>query len=100
MYSISNIIIYYILAINVLTFATYGIDKWKSRNNKWRIREASLLLLALLGGSVGAILAMYIFRHKTQHNKFRYGVPVILLIQLSLIALMIIKWNTISMLHV
>ncbi|MBP5326723.1 MAG: DUF1294 domain-containing protein [Bacteroidales bacterium] len=95
-----KIALYYILAANMLTIIAYSIDKWKARQNHWRVREASLLLLALLGGSVGAILAMYIFRHKTQHNKFRYGVPVILLIQLSLIALMIIKWNTISMLHV
>ena len=85
MYSISNTIIYYILAINVLTFATYGIDKWKSRNNKWRIREASLLLLAALGGSVGALVAMHLFRHKTQHKKFRYLVPLFLLLQLTLV---------------
>lgn len=76
---------YYLLAINVLTFATYGVDKWKARHKHWRVREMSLLLLAALGGSVGALLAMCLFRHKTQHRNFRYGVPVILVVQLTLV---------------
>ena len=80
-----RIVQYYLLAINLLTFVTYGIDKYKARHNYWRVREASLLLLAALGGSIGALLAMRVFRHKTQHKKFRYGVPAILLVQLTIV---------------
>jgi uncharacterized membrane protein YsdA (DUF1294 family) len=81
------IIIYYLLTINLLTFVTYGIDKYKARHKHWRVREASLLLLAVLGGSPAALLAMHLFRHKTQHNKFRYGVPAILIAQVLLVVL-------------
>ena len=81
------IIIYYLLTINLLTFVTYGIDKYKARHKHWRVREASLLLLAVLGGSPAALLAMHLFRHKTQHNKFRYGVPGILIVQVLLVVL-------------
>ena len=70
-----RIVLFYLLAANLLTFVTYGIDKYKARHNKWRIPEATLLLLAALGGSIGALLAMRVFRHKTLHRKFRYGVP-------------------------
>ena len=78
-----HIALYYLLAANLLTFVTYGIDKYKARHNKWRIPEATLLLLAALGGSIGALLAMRVFRHKTLHRKFRYGVPAILLVQIA-----------------
>ena len=81
------IIIYYLLTVNLLTFVTYGIDKYKARHKHWRVREASLLLLAVLGGSPAALLAMHLFRHKTQHNKFRYGVPGILIVQVLLVVL-------------
>lgn len=81
-----RIILFYLLAANLLTFVTYGVDKRKARLKHWRVREASLLLLAALGGSIGALLAMYLFHHKTQHKKFRYGVPAILIIQLSIAA--------------
>lgn len=81
-----RIILFYLLAANLLTFVTYGIDKWKARAGRWRVREASLLLLAALGGSIGALLAMRVFRHKTQHKKFCYGVPAILIVQLAIAA--------------
>ncbi len=77
----TRLLLYYLLAVNLLTFATYGIDKYKARHARWRVREVSLLLLAALGGSIGALLGMHLFRHKTQHKKFRYGVPLILLAQ-------------------
>ncbi len=79
-----RLLLYYLLAANLLTFVTYGIDKHKARHNRWRVREVSLLLLAALGGSIGALLAMRVFRHKTQHKKFRYGVPALLLVQLAI----------------
>ena len=78
--------LYYLLTVNILTFIIYGIDKYKARHNHWRVREAALLLLAALGGSIGALLAMRVFRHKTQHKKFCYGVPAILLVQLAIAA--------------
>ena len=79
-----HLLLYYLLASNLLTFVIYGIDKHKARHNRWRIPEATLLLLAALGGSIGALLAMRAFRHKTQHKKFRYGVPAILIVQLAI----------------
>ena len=76
-------LLYYLLAINVLTFAVYGVDKWKARQGRWRVPEATLLGLAAVGGSVGAWLAMRLFRHKTQKKKFRYGVPVLFVLQVA-----------------
>ena len=81
-----RIALYYLLAVNLLTFISYGIDKWKARHNRWRIPEATLLLLAALGGSIGALLAMKVFRHK----KFRYGVPAILIVQLAVACVIVL----------
>lgn len=72
-----------LLVINVITFFTYGIDKWKAKHGKWRISEATLLLLALLGGSIGAWLGMKEWHHKTMHLKFKYGVPAIFFIEIA-----------------
>lgn len=79
-----KILILYLVFINLLTFAAYGIDKCKAQKNAWRIKESTLLLLAAAGGSVGALLGMQIFRHKTKHPKFTVGVPLILLVQIGL----------------
>ena len=84
-----RIIIIYLLVINTATFFTYGIDKWKAKKSKWRIRETSLLTLAVLGGSIGAWLGMKVWHHKTMHKKFKYGVPAILILQLALLAYII-----------
>ena len=78
-------IIYYLIIINIVTFIVYGIDKLKAKKNLWRIREASLLMLAILGGSIGAWLGMKVWHHKTLHKKFRYGIPAIIIIQLAVI---------------
>ena len=85
-----QIIIIYLVVINVVTFFMYGIDKWKARKAKWRIREAALLGLAVLGGSVGAWLGMRVWHHKTLHKKFRYGVPAIIIIQLLLVGYLLL----------
>ena len=77
---------YYLLAINVVTFIVYGIDKYKAKKAKWRIPEATLLLLAVLGGSIGTWMGMKVWHHKTMHKKFKYGIPAILLIQIALMA--------------
>ena len=77
-------ILYYLAAINVITFLVYGIDKLKAKKGKWRIPEATLLLLAIVGGSIGAWTGMKVWHHKTMHKKFKYGVPMILMIQIGL----------------
>ena len=80
-----QMIIIYLVVINVVTFFMYGIDKWKARKSLWRIREASLLMLAVLGGSIGAWLGIKVWHHKTQHKKFRYGIPAIIIVQIAVI---------------
>lgn len=74
----------YLISINVITFVVYGIDKWKARNEQWRTPESTLFLLAIFGGSVGALLGMQVWRHKTQHWSFRLGIPLILILQIAL----------------
>lgn len=80
-----ELFIYYILAINVITFVVYGIDKLKAKKGWWRIPEATLLILAAIGGSIGAWCGMILFRHKTKQRKFKLGVPVIFLLQFALL---------------
>jgi uncharacterized membrane protein YsdA (DUF1294 family) len=75
---------WYLLIINVLAFVCYGLDKLKAKRNAPRVSERTLLLLALVGGSVGAWLGMLVWRHKTKHAKFRFGVPILLLLQAAL----------------
>lgn len=84
--SFQQIVVIYLAVINVATFFTFGIDKWKAKHSKWRTREAALLALAVLGGSIGAWLGMKVWHHKTLHKKFKYGVPAIIIIQLLLAA--------------
>ena len=85
--NILHLVIIYLVVINVITFFMYGIDKWKAKRSKWRIREAVLLLLAILGGSIGAWLGMQVWHHKTNHRKFKYGIPLILIAQVILLLL-------------
>ena len=81
----ANALLYYLIFINVVTFLVYGIDKWKAKQGSWRISEATLLILAVFGGSIGALLGMKVWHHKTMHKKFKYGLPLILLAQIALI---------------
>ena len=81
----------YLLIINVVTFFVYGIDKYKAKRAKWRISEATLLLLAAIGGSIGAWFGMKVWHHKTMHKKFKYGVPVIFILQVILAVWIISK---------
>ena len=78
-------IIYILIVINIITFLVYGIDKFKAKQGSWRISEATLLLLAVIGGSIGALLGMQVWRHKRMHKKFKYGLPLILLAQIAII---------------
>lgn len=73
----------YLAAINLVTFFVYGVDKRKARKGQWRVPEKTLFLLPLLGGSVGGILGMKAFHHKTKHWYFRWGLPAILVLQLA-----------------
>lgn len=86
-------IIIYIIAINVVAFIVFGIDKLRARQKKWRIPEATILLLAVVGGSIGAWAGMLVWRHKTMHRKFKYGVPVILILQLAIVTWIIYKFG-------
>ncbi len=93
MNSLTLIIIYFI-AINFIGFVLMGIDKRKAIKNAFRIPEATLFSVAAVGGSIGAILGMLIFRHKTKHWSFKLGLPAILLIHFALFA--ILAWSPIS----
>lgn len=81
-----NALICYIFVINLVSFMMFGIDKYKARRGQWRISEATLLAVAAIGGSLGAWMGMKVWHHKTLHSKFRYGVPIILLVHIALIA--------------
>lgn len=74
----------FLILLNLVTFLVYGLDKYKARRELPRIAERTLLGLAVLGGSIGAWLGMRVFHHKTRHWYFRYGIPVIFLLQLAL----------------
>ena len=80
-----NIILGYLLAVNITSFLLYGIDKFKAKKNLWRISEATLLTMAAIGGSIGAWAGMRLWHHKTMHKKFKYGIPVIIILQIALV---------------
>ena len=80
-----QLILIYLLAINVFAFFLYGIDKWKAKRSKWRIPEMTLLSIAVIGGSVGAWIGMKVGHHKTMHKKFKYGIPLILFAQIAIV---------------
>ncbi len=80
-----QLILICLVAINVVTFFMYGIDKWKAKRSKWRISEATLLGLAVIGGSIGAWLGMRVWHHKTMHKKFLFGIPLIIVAQVAMI---------------
>lgn len=81
----------YLLLVNVIAFVMYGIDKRRAKKDAWRIPEARLLLVAAAGGSVGAWMGMKVWRHKTLHKKFRYGVPAIFMLQVALALYMLVR---------
>lgn len=78
-------IIIYLLIVNIILFTLMGIDKRKAKLNQWRISERTLFISAILGGSLGGILGIYTFRHKTKHFKFKLGFPLIFILQLIII---------------
>ena len=80
--SVISVIVIYIVFVNLLGFFAMYSDKQRARKRAFRIPEATLFTLAIIGGSIGSILGMYLFRHKTRHWTFVYGMPVILLLQI------------------
>lgn len=87
-----KIFLIYLLAINIIGFLSMAIDKFKAKHSMWRIPEKTLLVIPLLGGSVGSLIGMYTFRHKTLHPQFKYGIPVFLVINLVCIYFILTKF--------
>ena len=84
MNALHSYLAYYLLAINAVAFIVYGIDKYKAKKGRWRISEATLLTMAAIGGSIGALAGMRLWHHKTMHKKFKYGIPIIIILQVAL----------------
>ena len=80
-----TLLLVYFVSVNLIGFAFMGIDKYKAKKRAVRIPEATLFIVAIIGGSIGSLLGMYAFRHKTRHRSFVYGMPFILLVQLALL---------------
>lgn len=77
-------LVIYLIIINIAAFASMGIDKAKAKKKAWRIPEKTLFLLAIIGGSLGSIIGMQTFRHKTKHWYFKWGMPAIFVLQVAL----------------
>ena len=88
-----NIVLLYLLIVNIVAFLLYGVDKLKAKKGKWRVRERLLLGMAVVGGSLGALLGVKVWHHKTMHKKFRFGMPVIVVIQLVCVCLFLAKYR-------
>lgn len=86
-----GLLLSYIIGVNVITFVVYGIDKLKAKKGKWRVPETTLLLLAIVGGSVGAWCGVKVWHHKTMHAKFKYGIPLIMAMQAGLLVYLMTK---------
>ncbi len=81
----NKLILSYLAYINIASFILFGLDKWKAVHDQRRVREAVLFGFSICGGSVGGLLAMYLFHHKTRKPAFKYGIPVILILQVVII---------------
>lgn len=81
----------YLVLINLIGFLAMGFDKFKAKKNFWRTKEKTLFMIAAIGGSIGSIIGMYVFRHKTKHSSFVFGMPVILAVQLGIVVYLIFK---------
>ena len=84
-----TLLLEYLIVVNLIGFALMGIDKYKAKKRAFRIPEATLFIIAVIGGSIGSIIGMYAFRHKTRHWYVVYGMPAILIIQILLIAFLL-----------
>ncbi len=82
---VSQLLICYFVTVNICGVLFMGLDKWKAKKRSWRIPEATLFIIAVIGGALGSIIGMYLFRHKTRHWYFVYGMPAILVIHILLV---------------
>ena len=89
-----KIFLLYLLIINAVAFGIMFVDKYRAIHRMWRIPEATLMMSAALGGSIGALLGMHLFRHKTRHRKFTVGIPVILALQIAAILFVIFRFGS------
>lgn len=90
-----HVVLAYFITVNVLGFVLFGIDKWKAKHDKWRISEATLLSLTVIGGSIGTWVGMKVWHHKTMHKKFKYGIPLVMVLQLALLLFTLYRLNSI-----
>jgi uncharacterized membrane protein YsdA (DUF1294 family) len=86
-----NLLFIYLIFANLLSFLLMGLDKYKARKRLWRIKESTLFLTSVIGGSLGSLLGMFLFRHKTKHTKFLIGMPVILIVHISVMFLFFMR---------
>ena len=86
-----RLLMWYLIVINIVTWIAFGLDKWKAKTGKWRIPERTLLLLALIGGSLGALAGMIMFRHKTRKAKFFISVPVMFVVHCVIVTVLVLK---------
>ncbi len=85
-------VLIYLAVVNMIGFLAMGIDKFKAKHSMWRIPEKTLLLISLFGGSIGSLIGMYTFRHKTLHPQFKYGIPCFLLVNAICLAIIFAKF--------
>ena len=90
-----HVVLAYFITVNVLGSVLFGIDKWKAKHDKWRISEATLLSVTVIGGSIGAWVGMKVWHHKTMHKKFKYGIPLIMVLQFVLLLFTLYWLNSI-----
>ena len=90
-----HVVLAYFITVNVLGLILFGIDKWKAKHDKWRISEATLLSVTAIGGSIGAWVGMKVWHHKTMHKKFKYGIPLVMVLQFSLLLFTLYWLNSI-----
>ena len=90
-----HVVLAYFITVNVLGLVLFGIDKWKAKHDKWRISEATLLSVTAIGGSIGAWVGMKVWHHKTIHKKFKYGIPLVMVLQLALLLFTLYWLNSI-----
>lgn len=83
-----KVVVAYLITVNIVAFALMGIDKHKAKKKQWRIPERTLFLSAAVGGSIGAMYGMHLFRHKTKHKSFLFGMPAILALQLLIVIML------------
>ena len=91
MMTVMWIVLVVVFVMSVIAFAAFGLDKYKAKTDRWRTKEKTLFLFAILGGGIGAFWGMQVFRHKTKHTQFVVGIPLIMIIQLILIAFVVWK---------